>query len=186
VPCHTCAPPLALLHLIAGVAAGGVEGSCDESSPLFVVQLDKELRHLMVNREGPHHREKPQRQKSRVARPPPPPAPPASSPQPSQWFRSLLSGGEGGRKEQGKDQQRRTSTAPTSGGPPPADMKHWSFARSSRDSTEATAPAGAAVRATKGSMRRGGGNTAIARAAEAAWLKSLYKRNRAAAEQARH
>ncbi|KAF8663225.1 hypothetical protein HU200_055829 [Digitaria exilis] len=82
----------------------------------------------------------------------------------ARWFRSLLGGGGGGGKkqqEQGKDQQR-----------PPADKKRWSFARSSRDTAEAAAAAAAAAdRSVRGG---GGGNAAIARAAEAAWLKSLY------------
>ncbi|CAD6233169.1 unnamed protein product [Miscanthus lutarioriparius] len=69
----------------------------------------------------------------------------------ARWFRSLLGGGR-------KDQDRpRASPAPA---PATADRKRWSFARSSRDSAEAAAA--------------GGGNAAIARAAEAAWLKSLY------------
>jgi len=68
----------------------------------------------------------------------------------ARWFRSLLGGGR-------KDQDRRASPAPA---PATADRKRWSFARSSRDSAEAAAG--------------GGGNAAIARAAEAAWLKSLY------------
>jgi hypothetical protein len=73
----------------------------------------------------------------------------------ARWLRGLLGGGR-------KDQERRGSPAP-----PTADRKRWSFARSSRDSAEAAAAA------TEGSVR-GGGNAAIARAAEAAWLKSLY------------
>ncbi|XP_039814072.1 protein IQ-DOMAIN 14-like isoform X2 [Panicum virgatum] len=81
----------------------------------------------------------------------------------ARWLRSLLGGGAGGRKEQGKDPQRRASAAP-----PPADRRRWSFARSSRDSAEPAAAA-AAERSVKG-----GGSAAIARAAEAAWLKSLY------------
>ncbi|CAL4958718.1 unnamed protein product [Urochloa decumbens] len=94
----------------------------------------------------------------------------------ARWFRSLLGGGGGGRnkEQQGKDHQQRraSSTAPA---PPPADRKRWSFARSSsRDSAEAAAAAAAAKeRVAEGSVR-GGGNAAIARAAEAAWLKSLY------------
>ncbi|CAL4952090.1 unnamed protein product [Urochloa decumbens] len=94
----------------------------------------------------------------------------------ARWFRSLLGGGGGGRnkEQQGKDHQQRraSSTAPA---PPPADRKRWSFARSSsRDSAEAAAAAATAAkeRAAEGSVR--GGNAAIARAAEAAWLKSLY------------
>ncbi|CAO2199351.1 unnamed protein product [Urochloa humidicola] len=87
----------------------------------------------------------------------------------ARWFRSLLGGGGRNKEQQGKDKQRRSSTAPV---PPPADRKRWSFATSSsRDSAEAAA----AARATEGSVRGGGGsNAAIARAAEAAWLKSLY------------
>ncbi|KAJ1282207.1 hypothetical protein BS78_03G033600 [Paspalum vaginatum] len=80
----------------------------------------------------------------------------------ARWFRSLLGGG-GGRKEQ--QQRRRDATAP-----PPEDRKRWSFARSSRDSA-----------AGEGSVR--GGNAAITRAAEAAWLKSVYGADR---DQSRH
>lgn len=85
----------------------------------------------------------------------------------ARWFRSLLGGGR-------KDQERPPRASPSpSPAPPPADRKRWSFARSSRDSAEAAAAA------TEGSVRGGGGggggsNAAIARAAEAAWLKSLY------------
>ncbi|CAO2205304.1 unnamed protein product [Urochloa humidicola] len=76
----------------------------------------------------------------------------------ARWFRSLLGGGGGRNKEQ-HGQQRPASA------PPPPDRKRWSFARSSsRDS----------ARSAEGSVRGGGGNAAIARAAEAAWLKSLY------------
>uniref|UniRef100_A0A0E0JF28 DUF4005 domain-containing protein n=1 Tax=Oryza punctata TaxID=4537 RepID=A0A0E0JF28_ORYPU len=71
----------------------------------------------------------------------------------ARWFRNLWGGG--GKKEQGREQGR------TAAAPPPPDRKRWSFAKSSRDSTEGAA---AVV----------GGNVAIAKAAEAAWLKSMY------------
>ncbi|KAK1662559.1 hypothetical protein QYE76_050718 [Lolium multiflorum] len=79
----------------------------------------------------------------------------------ARWLRSLLGGGGGGKKdkEQGKEQRRPpTPTAPA----PSADRKRWSFCKSSRDSSSEAEPSGV-------------GNAAIARAAEAAWLKSLYK-----------
>lgn len=76
----------------------------------------------------------------------------------ARWFRSLWGGGGGGKKEQGREHGR------TAAAPPPPDRKRWSFAKSSRDSTEGEAAAAAAV----------GGNAAIAKAAEAAWLKSMY------------
>ncbi|XP_062182587.1 protein IQ-domain 26-like [Phragmites australis] len=84
----------------------------------------------------------------------------------ARWFRSLLGGG----KEQGKEQRR--ATAPGSDAIP-AYRKRWSFARSSRDSVHATA-ADAVAR----------GDAAIARAAEAAWLKSMY--GGAEREQSKH
>ena len=49
-----------------------------------------------------------------------------------------------------------------------APAKRWSFGKSSRDSAEATVAAQAPVSA---------GNTAVARAAEAAWLRSCYRQN---------
>lgn len=82
----------------------------------------------------------------------------------ARWFRTIL-----GKKEQQattKDQQRRPhqqDQAPPP--PPPATGKRWSFGKSSRDSAEAAAAAAAVVSA-------GAGNAAIARAAEAAWLRS--------------
>lgn len=72
----------------------------------------------------------------------------------------------GGRKEQ-------KGEAPASGG------KRWSFGKSSRDSAEAAAAAAAAA------AEASGGNAAIARAAEAAWLRSVYA-DTGGAEQARH
>uniref|UniRef100_A0A0E0BYH7 DUF4005 domain-containing protein n=1 Tax=Oryza meridionalis TaxID=40149 RepID=A0A0E0BYH7_9ORYZ len=75
----------------------------------------------------------------------------------ARWFRSLWGGGGGGKKEQGREHGR------TAAAPPPPDRKRWSFAKSSRDSTEGEAAAAAV-----------GGNAAIAKAAEAAWLKSMY------------
>ncbi|XP_047071828.1 protein IQ-domain 26-like [Lolium rigidum] len=78
----------------------------------------------------------------------------------ARWLRSLLGGGGGKKdKEQGKEQRRpATANAPA----PNADRKRWSFCKSSRDSSSEAEPSGV-------------GNAAIARAAEAAWLKSLYK-----------
>ena len=52
----------------------------------------------------------------------------------ARWFRSFL-----GKKDQAKDQRRqREDQQPLS---PPASAKHWSFGKSSRDSTEAAAAA---------------------------------------------
>ncbi|PAN17610.1 hypothetical protein PAHAL_3G143400 [Panicum hallii] len=77
----------------------------------------------------------------------------------ARWFRSFL-----GKKEPAKDQRRqREDQQPP---PPPPSAKRWSFGKSSRDSAEAAAAAQAAVPAGAG------GNAAIARAAEAAWLRS--------------
>uniref|UniRef100_A0A452Y5V6 DUF4005 domain-containing protein n=2 Tax=Aegilops tauschii subsp. strangulata TaxID=200361 RepID=A0A452Y5V6_AEGTS len=73
----------------------------------------------------------------------------------ARWIRGFLGGG--GKKEQSKDQKPI---------PPPTNAKRWSFGKSSRDSAEAAAAAAAT------SAR--GGNAAIARAAEAAWLRSVY------------
>ncbi|KAI5005216.1 hypothetical protein ZWY2020_032459 [Hordeum vulgare] len=84
----------------------------------------------------------------------------------ARWLRSLLGGGK---KEQGKE-QRRPATAPH------GDRKRWSFCKSTRDSAEAEAAAAAAAAVS--------GNAAIARAAEAAWLKSLY--NETEREQSKH
>uniref|UniRef100_I1PT18 DUF4005 domain-containing protein n=1 Tax=Oryza glaberrima TaxID=4538 RepID=I1PT18_ORYGL len=70
----------------------------------------------------------------------------------ARWFRNMWGGG---RKEQ-------KGEAPASGG------KRWSFGKSSRDSAEAAAAAAAAA------AEASGGNAAIARAAEAAWLRSVY------------
>ncbi|KAL6627282.1 hypothetical protein ACP70R_031008 [Stipagrostis hirtigluma subsp. patula] len=88
----------------------------------------------------------------------------------ARWFRGLWGGGK--KEQQGKDQRR--ASAPVAGAVPPPDKKRWSFARSSRDSAEAAA-AEAAAR---------GGSAAIARAAEQAWLKSLYSDNER--EQSKH
>ncbi|XP_020191106.1 protein IQ-domain 26 [Aegilops tauschii subsp. strangulata] len=86
----------------------------------------------------------------------------------ARWLRGLLGGG--GKKEQGKEHRRpATSTAPH------GDRKRWSFCKSTRDSAEAEAAAAAAALS---------GNAAIARAAEAAWLKSLY--NETEREQSKH
>uniref|UniRef100_A0ACD5VNZ7 Uncharacterized protein n=1 Tax=Avena sativa TaxID=4498 RepID=A0ACD5VNZ7_AVESA len=78
------------------------------------------------------------------------------------WLRNLLGGGGGKKeKEQGKE-QGKPATASASAAPN-GDRKRWSFCKSSRDSSTEAEPAMPA------------GNAAIARAAEAAWLKSLYK-----------
>ncbi|CAM0880149.1 unnamed protein product [Alopecurus aequalis] len=89
----------------------------------------------------------------------------------ARWVRNLLGGG-GGKKEkaQGKEQRRpATPNAPA----PNGDRKRWSFCKSSRDSSSEAEPSAPAV-----------GNAAIARAAEAAWLKSLYKETER--EQSKH
>uniref|UniRef100_A0A0A9BQ99 DUF4005 domain-containing protein n=1 Tax=Arundo donax TaxID=35708 RepID=A0A0A9BQ99_ARUDO len=75
----------------------------------------------------------------------------------ARWFRNIL----GGKKEQGTKEQRRQQDHP------PTNAKRWSFGKSSRDSEEAAAAAAAAAAANAS-----GGNAAIARAAEAAWLRS--------------
>uniref|UniRef100_A0A0E0KZC4 DUF4005 domain-containing protein n=1 Tax=Oryza punctata TaxID=4537 RepID=A0A0E0KZC4_ORYPU len=75
----------------------------------------------------------------------------------ARWFRNMWGGG---RKE-----QRGEAAAPASGG------KRWSFGKSSRDSAEAAAAAAAVAVAE---AEASGGNAAIARAAEAAWLRSVY------------
>jgi hypothetical protein len=76
----------------------------------------------------------------------------------ARWFRSFL-----GKKDQAttKGQRRQQDQAL----PLPASAKRWSFGKSSRDSAEAAAAAAAVVSADAG-------NAAIARAAEAAWLRS--------------
>ncbi|VAH57776.1 unnamed protein product [Triticum turgidum subsp. durum] len=86
----------------------------------------------------------------------------------ARWLRGLLGGG--GKKEQGKEQRR-----PATAAAPHGDRKRWSFCKSTRDSAEAEAAAAAAALS---------GNAAIARAAEAAWLKSLY--NETEREQSKH
>ncbi|KAL5228036.1 hypothetical protein ABZP36_016301 [Zizania latifolia] len=93
----------------------------------------------------------------------------------ARWFRNLWGGGK---KEQG-------STATKAAAAPPPDRKRWSFAKSSRDSTteEAAAPPPDRKRWSFAKSPRDsateeapavGSNAAIAKAAEAAWLKSLY------------
>uniref|UniRef100_A0ACD5TQ85 Uncharacterized protein n=1 Tax=Avena sativa TaxID=4498 RepID=A0ACD5TQ85_AVESA len=72
----------------------------------------------------------------------------------ARWLRGFLGGGK---KEQSKDQR------PVA---PATNAKRWSFGKSSRDSAEAAAAAAATTAS--------GGNAAIARAAEAAWLRSVY------------
>ncbi|KAL6608330.1 hypothetical protein ACP70R_041393 [Stipagrostis hirtigluma subsp. patula] len=71
----------------------------------------------------------------------------------ARWFRNIWGGGAG-KKEQRRQQDQ----------PPPISAKRWSFGKSSRDSAAAAAAAANAA----------GGNAAIARAAEAAWLRSAY------------
>jgi hypothetical protein len=90
----------------------------------------------------------------------------------ARWLRNLLGGGGKKDKEQGRE-QRRPAT-PNAAAAPNVDRKRWSFCKSSRDSSsEAPEPAVVAH-----------GNAAIARAAEAAWLKSLYKETER--EQSKH
>ena len=77
----------------------------------------------------------------------------------ARWFRSFL-----GKKDQAKDQRRqREDHQPL---PSQASAKRWSFGKSSRDTAEAAAASQVPVAA---------GNAAIARAAEAAWLRSAVK-----------
>ncbi|GJN32172.1 hypothetical protein PR202_gb20655 [Eleusine coracana subsp. coracana] len=87
----------------------------------------------------------------------------------ARWFRSLLGGGK--KQQQGKDSPHRRATAP-----PAQDRKRWSFARS-RDSVDSSAGGGGAS---------GDGNAAIARAAEAAWLRSVYGGESGQREQSKH
>ncbi|XP_062179625.1 protein IQ-domain 26-like isoform X2 [Phragmites australis] len=79
----------------------------------------------------------------------------------ARWFRNILGGG-GGKKEHSKEQKRQHDQLVVA---PPSNTKRWSFGKSSRDSSEAAAAAASAT---------AGGNAAIARAAEAAWLRSAY------------
>ncbi|XP_022680613.1 uncharacterized protein LOC101784815 isoform X1 [Setaria italica] len=91
----------------------------------------------------------------------------------ARWFRSFL-----GKKEQASKDQRRQQDQPP---PPPATAKRWSFGKSSRDSAEAAAAAAA------GAVSAGSGNAAIARAAEAAWLRSAaYDETNREREQSKH
>lgn len=76
----------------------------------------------------------------------------------ARWLRGFLGGGN--KKEQSKDPNKPIA-APVSN-----NAKRWSFGKSSRDSAEAAAAAAATAQQ--------GGNAAIARAAEAAWLRSVY------------
>uniref|UniRef100_A0A0D9WDK3 DUF4005 domain-containing protein n=1 Tax=Leersia perrieri TaxID=77586 RepID=A0A0D9WDK3_9ORYZ len=71
----------------------------------------------------------------------------------ARWFRNIWGGG-------GKKEQPAAAAASGGGG------KRWSFGKSSRDSAEAAAAAAV--------VAESGGNAAIARAAEAAWLRSVY------------
>uniref|UniRef100_A0ACD5VFC9 Uncharacterized protein n=1 Tax=Avena sativa TaxID=4498 RepID=A0ACD5VFC9_AVESA len=90
------------------------------------------------------------------------------------WLRNLLGGGGGKKdKEQGKEQRRPATANASSAAAPNGDRKRWSFCKSSRDSSTEAEPAMPPV-----------GNAAIARAAEAAWLKSLYKETER--EQSKH
>ncbi|KAI5021625.1 hypothetical protein ZWY2020_058355 [Hordeum vulgare] len=73
----------------------------------------------------------------------------------ARWIRGFLGGG--GKKEQSKDQKPI---------PPASNAKRWSFGKSSRDSAEAAAVSAATP--------AHGGNAAMARAAEAAWRRSVY------------
>ncbi|KAF0920083.1 hypothetical protein E2562_033334 [Oryza meyeriana var. granulata] len=75
----------------------------------------------------------------------------------ARWFRNIW----GGKKEQRQQEQQPVVAAAGSGG------KRWSFGKSSRDSAEAAAAAAAVAEAARG-------NAAIARAAEEAWLRSVY------------
>jgi hypothetical protein len=86
---------------------------------------------------------------------------PAAMGKAARWFRSFL-----GKKDQAttKGQRRQQDQAL----PPPASAKRWSFGKSSRDSAEAAAAATAAAAVVSPDA----GNAAIARAAEAAWLRS--------------
>ncbi|CAL4902603.1 unnamed protein product [Urochloa decumbens] len=84
----------------------------------------------------------------------------------ARWFRSFL-----GKKDQPTNKDQRPPPPP-----PPASAKRWSFGKSSRDSAEAAAAAPAAS-----------GNAAIARAAEAAWLRSAaYAETDREREQSKH
>ncbi|KXG21487.2 hypothetical protein SORBI_3009G070000 [Sorghum bicolor] len=83
----------------------------------------------------------------------------------ARWFRSFL----GGKKEQQatkdhrrRQQQQQQDQPPPPPPPPATTAKRWSFGKSSRDSAEAAAAV----------VSAGAGNAAIARAAEAAWLRS--------------
>uniref|UniRef100_A0ACD5VVB2 Uncharacterized protein n=1 Tax=Avena sativa TaxID=4498 RepID=A0ACD5VVB2_AVESA len=91
------------------------------------------------------------------------------------WLRNLLGGGGGGKKdkEQGKEQRRPATANAAAAAAPNGERKRWSFCKSSRDSPTEAEPAMPPV-----------GNAAIARAAEAAWLKSLYKETER--EQSKH
>ncbi|CAL4895378.1 unnamed protein product [Urochloa decumbens] len=86
----------------------------------------------------------------------------------ARWFRSFL----GKKAEQPNNKDQRPPP------PPPPSAKRWSFGKSSRDSAEAAA-AGAAP--------AGAGNAAIARATEAAWLRSAaYAETDREREQSKH
>jgi len=89
----------------------------------------------------------------------------------ARWFRSFL-----GKKDQAKDQRRqREDHQPL---PSQASAKRWSFGKSSRDTAEAAAASQVPVAA---------GNAAIARAAEAAWLRSAaYAETDREREQSKH
>ena len=83
----------------------------------------------------------------------------------ARWLRNLLGGGGGGKKDKEQGREQRRPATPNPPAPNNGDRKRWSFCKSSRDSSsEAPEPSAPP-----------GGNEAIARAAEAAWLKSLYR-----------
>ncbi|KAG8057299.1 hypothetical protein GUJ93_ZPchr0002g26488 [Zizania palustris] len=92
------------------------------------------------------------------------------------------------RAEAAPSEQRRagrTAAAPTTQQQPvaapaaPSSGKRWSFGKSSWDSAEAAAAAVAAVAKARGSA-------AIARLAEAAWLRSMYAEMEREREQSKH
>ncbi|KAF8724948.1 hypothetical protein HU200_020665 [Digitaria exilis] len=91
----------------------------------------------------------------------------------ARWFRSFL----GKKDQQTKDPRRHQDQPPP---PPPPNAKRWSFGKSSRDSAEAAASATV--------VSAGAGNAAIARAAEAAWLRSAagYAETDREREQSKH
>ncbi|KAK3137325.1 hypothetical protein QOZ80_5BG0450830 [Eleusine coracana subsp. coracana] len=84
----------------------------------------------------------------------------------ARWFRNILGK---------KDQSTKEHNKPKQDQQPPSNAKRWSFGKSSRDSAEAAAAGGSAS------------NAAIARAAEAAWLRSAaYGETEREREQSKH